>query len=73
MAVFEEQLIYEQSRAGSLKEKLEKESERRETVQGELDTTKQVRADLECVWGGYPRYPSEERHNKKHMAIYFAK
>lgn len=43
MAVLEEQLIFEQSRAGSLKEKLGKESERREAVQGELDTTKQVR------------------------------
>lgn len=42
MAVLEEQLIFEQSRAGSLKEKLGKESERREAVQGELDTTKQV-------------------------------
>lgn len=47
MAVLEEQLIYEQSRAGSLKEKLGKENERRETVQRELDTTKQVIADLQ--------------------------
>eukprot|EP00904_Undaria_pinnatifida_P004340 jgi/Undpi1/13907/HiC_scaffold_9.g03558.m1 len=46
MAVLEEQLIYEQSRAGSLKEKLEKESERRETVQGELDTTKQTMLEM---------------------------
>ncbi|CAM9662984.1 unnamed protein product, partial [Laminaria digitata] len=42
MAVLEEKLIFEQSRAGSLKEKLGKESERREAVQGELDTTKQT-------------------------------
>ena len=42
MAVLEEQLIFEQSRAGSLKEKLAKESEKREAMQGELDTTKQV-------------------------------
>lgn len=42
MAELEEQLIHERSRGSSLGNKVERESERREMVQGELDKTKQV-------------------------------
>ncbi len=42
MAELEEQLIHERSRATNLGSKLERESERREAVQGELDKAKQV-------------------------------
>lgn len=42
MAELEEQLIHERSRGSSLGNKLERENERREAVQGELDKTKQV-------------------------------
>lgn len=49
MAELEEQLIHEKSRGSNLSSKLERESERRETVQGELDKTKQVGCCY-CVW-----------------------
>ncbi|CBN77933.1 Hypothetical leucine rich repeat protein [Ectocarpus siliculosus] len=42
MAELEEQLIHERSRGSSLGNKLERESERREAIQGELDKTKQT-------------------------------
>lgn len=49
MAELEEQLIHEKSRGSNVSNKLEREIERRETVQGELDKTKQV-VGLVCVW-----------------------
>lgn len=42
MAELEEQLIHERSRGTNVSNKLEREIERRETVQGELDKTKLV-------------------------------
>eukprot|EP00752_Nemacystus_decipiens_P006959 g6244.t1 len=42
MAELEEQLVHERSRGSNLGSKLEREIERRETVQGELDKTKQA-------------------------------
>ena len=42
MAELEEQLIHERSRGSNLGSKFERESERREAVQGELDKAKQV-------------------------------
>lgn len=48
MAELEEQLIHERSRGSNLESKLERERERRETVQGELDTAKQVGIGL--IW-----------------------
>lgn len=42
MAELEEQFIHEKARGADAREKLERESERREAVQGELDRTKQV-------------------------------
>lgn len=42
MAQLEEQLIYERSRATEARERLARESEKRETTQGDLDKTKQV-------------------------------
>lgn len=42
MAELEEQLLHERSRGSSAREKLAKETERRESVQAELDGTKQV-------------------------------
>lgn len=42
MAELEEQLVHERSRGRTFESKLEREGERRETVQGELDKAKQV-------------------------------
>lgn len=50
-AELEEQLIHERSRVSNLSSKLERESERRETVQGELDKTKQVGRWFVCGTG----------------------
>ena len=42
MAKLEEDLIHERSRAAEARERLARESERREATQGDLDKTKQV-------------------------------
>lgn len=42
MAELEEQLVHERSRKSSLESKLEREGERREVLQEELDNVKQV-------------------------------
>lgn len=51
MAELEEQLVHERSRGGSLESKLERERDRREIVQGELDKAKQVGIDV--VWSAW--------------------
>lgn len=48
MAEIEEQLVHERSRGSGLESKLERERDRRETVQGELDKAKQVNIGVVC-------------------------
>lgn len=65
MAELEEQLIHERSRGSTVSSKLERESERRETVQGELDKTKQVGGWL-VVRTGRGKNSRGRRSNKLH-------